>query len=93
MVKITLESIGKLSSYFGNENINIDLDDEASIMDLLSVIDDRWGAILPGFMWNSKKQKFRGPIIIAVNNEIVRDLKTRLKNNDKVQIIKAFVGG
>jgi len=93
MVRITLEPFGELREFFGNSHIKVDLDDEASILDLFSFIDNRWGVILPAFLWNSKKQKFRGPIITSVNSEIIRDLNTQLKNNDKVQIIKAFVGG
>ena len=92
-MKIWFKSIGDLRDYFGRELQEIDLDEQATLQDLLLTIDERWGAELPGYLWDSKKKHFRGSVFFIINEEVVQDLEMPLQNESQVTLFRAISGG
>jgi hypothetical protein len=92
-MRITLEGTGELKEFIGEEFQEIELHDNAVIGDLLSVIDEKWGLIFPPHIWDIKRQKFRGPVILVVNKIPTRNMNLRLTDGDHILLVKAMVGG
>jgi molybdopterin converting factor small subunit len=92
-MKIRLKSIGDLREYFGREPQEIELPDNAVMGDLFPVIEERWGAVLPAYLWDKDKQRFRGAVALLVEKRVIHDFKTPLKNGMEVQLLKAIAGG
>jgi hypothetical protein len=92
-MKIHLRSIGDLRDYFGRDLQEIDLNEKATLRDLLLAIDDRWGITLPPYLWDASKKQFRGPVFFLINKEVAQDLDTPLRDGLQVDLMRALVGG
>jgi len=92
-MRIRLTSIGDLRDYFGREPQEIELDSGTTLQDLLLVIDNYWGAVLPSYLWDAREKCFRGPVFFLINKEVVQDMQTSLQDGLEVQIMRALVGG
>lgn len=92
-MKITLEGTGILQEFFGKETHILEFPEVASILDLLSKIEEIWGSQMPAYLWDYESHHFRGPVVLVVNNVVVRDLSVLLKDNSSVQLVKALAGG
>jgi sulfur carrier protein ThiS len=92
-MKVFLRSIGDLRDYFGRDLQEIDLDEKATLQDVLITIDNRWGDILPGYLWDASSRRFRGPVFFLINKEVVQDLDTPLQDGLQIDLIRALVGG
>lgn len=92
-MKVFLRSIGDLRDYFGREPQEVDLNEEATLKDLLHAIDNRWGNVLPRYLWDTSSKQFRGPVFFLINKEVVQDLDTPLQDGSQIDIMKALVGG
>lgn len=92
-MKIWLKSIGDLRDYFGREPQEIDLDEKATLNDLLLAIDERWGEELPGYLWDSKKKHFRGSVFFVIEEVVVQDFRSPLQDQSQVTLFRAISGG
>lgn len=90
---IHLRTSGDLRAYFGSESLAIELQNKANIFDLMHVIDDRWGEILPGYLWDRKEKRFRGAVAIIIDRKLIKGYRKILKNGTEIQIVKAIIGG
>lgn len=92
-MKIWLKSIGDLRDYFGREPQEIGLDEKATLLDLLLIIDKRWGEELPGYLWDANEKHFRGPVFFIINGEVVQDMRAPLQDRSQVTLFRAISGG
>jgi molybdopterin converting factor small subunit len=92
-MKIRLKSIGDLRDYFGREAQEIEMQENAVVRDLFQVIEDRWGAILPTYLWDRDKKRFKGAVALLVDKQVIRDFGTPLKDGMEIQLLKAIAGG
>jgi molybdopterin converting factor small subunit len=92
-MKIRLKSIGDLRDYFGREPQEIELPENAVMGDLFPVIEERWGTILPAYLWDREKQRFKGAVVLLVDKRVIHDFKAPLNDGMEVQILKAIAGG
>ena len=65
-MKIRLKTIGDFRDYFGREPQEIELPENAVMGDLFPMIEQRWGAILPAYLWDREKKRFKGAVAILV---------------------------
>lgn len=91
-MNIVLRTSGSLSRYFGLES-TVELQDASSLQDLLLFIEHRWGALIPEHLWNFKKHRFRGGVVIMINDKAEPDRNAKLRDADVVTLFKAVVGG
>jgi molybdopterin converting factor small subunit len=92
-MKIRLKSIGDLREYFGREPQEIELPENAVMRDLFPVIEERWGTVLPAYLWDREKKRFRGTVALLVEKRVIHDFKTPLKDGMEIQLLKAIAGG
>ena len=92
-MKIFLRSIGDLRDYFGREPQEIELNEMATLRDLLLAIDDHWGKTLPPYLWDSPNKQFRGPVFFLIKKEVAQDLNTPLRDGLQIDVMRALVGG
>ena len=92
-MKILLKPIGDLRDYFGREQQEIELPDNATARDLLVAIGERWGGNLPAYLWDSQTCAFRGPVFLVVDSKVLQDLNAPLRDGIEVVVLKALAGG
>jgi hypothetical protein len=92
-MEISFHSIGKMKEYFGSEAEVIELNEHATILDMVKFIKLRWNENIPEFMWDNKKNDFRGPVMLIVNGVVQLDRSAPLHQGDVIQISKVMVGG
>jgi hypothetical protein len=92
-MKIHLKAVGDLREYFGREPQEIELREGAVLGDLLDSIDDRWGRLLPPYMWDAQRQRFRGAIYFLLGGQVEQDLSTCLDDGREVVVLRALSGG
>ena len=92
-MKIWLKSVGDLRDYFGREPQEIDLNEKATLQDLLLIINERWGEELPGYLWDNKIKYFRGSVFFIINDEVVQDMRTPLQDKSQITLFRAMSGG
>jgi len=92
-MRIFLRSIGDLRDYFGREPQEIELNEIATLRDLLVVIDERWSKTLPPYLWDAPNKRFRGPVFFLINKEVAQDLNTPLRDGLQIDLMRALVGG
>ena len=92
-MKITFVSVADLREYFGRAPVELQLPAGATLRDVLAEVDQRWGAQLPGYLWDREQQSFRGPIFLLLNKKVVRDFGAALCDGQEVVVMHALAGG
>jgi hypothetical protein len=92
-MKIILKPIGDLRDYFGREPLEIELPENATAKDLLTVIGEGWSTKLPAYLWDAQKCKFRGAVYLVVDKKVIQHLSTPLHDGIEVVLLKALSGG
>jgi len=90
---INFEAVGSLREHFGSEVVSVEMNNEEKIADILIIIKEKWGEVIPAFMWDTTKNDFRGPIIILVNGTVQMNRAFVLHQGDFIQLRKVMVGG
>ncbi len=92
-MKIILSFTGSLKDFLAKDTFELKLKEEATIEDLY----DALGELIPQYtdstLWNPKKNRFRGPIIISSDSKIIKDVNTKLTNGQHLQIKRFLIGG
>ncbi len=92
-MKVYLKSIGDLRDYFGREPQEFILPEEASAAHLLAGIEERYGKLIPAYMWDFEAHRFRGPIVLLVDKKVIQNFDTPLRDGLEVTLMKALMGG
>ncbi len=92
-MKVFVRAIGDLREYLGRGPQEIELAANSSAQDLLKAIEIRYGAGLPGYLWDFQKHQFRGPVVLVVDKKAIQDFETELKEDIEIVIMKAIAGG
>ncbi len=92
-MKVYVKSIGDLREYLGREPQAMELPEGARFGELLALIGERWGGVLPPFIWDADKQQFRGAIFFVIDKQVVQDMATPLQDGQEIRIVRALSGG
>ncbi len=93
-MKVINRAVGDLREYLGKGPQEIEIAPEgSSAQDLLTAIEIRYGAGLPGYLWDFQKHQFRGPVVLVMNKKAIQDFKTLLEEGVEITIMKAVAGG
>ncbi len=92
-MKVYLKSIGDLRDYFGRETQEIELPEGATFQQLLEAIGQRWGAVLPPYIWDAAKGEFRSALFLVVDKQVVQDMARALSDGQQIALVKALSGG
>lgn len=92
-MKVILSVHGYLQTFFDQSCYELELNEGATLADLFLAIDRRFGASLPKSVWSHEKQKFRGPVSISVEQNMVSDPAFPLAEGQQVSITRFLIGG
>lgn len=92
-MRIFLKPIGDLRDYFGREPLEMELPDNATAKDLLTIIGERLGRNLPAYLWDSQQCAFRGAVYLVVDNKVLQNLHSPLHDGIEIVLLKALSGG
>ena len=90
---VRLRAFGELERLFEGEQPRLILPDDATLADLLNVVDERWGERLAPMWWDRAARRFCGPVVILAGGRDVHDPTTRLSDGQEVQIVPVVSGG
>jgi hypothetical protein len=92
-LNVKIEPIGIIREYIPDVQLEFNLGDYATLADLYHEIGERLGDELPEAIWNQKKRRFRGPVLLSSNEQLIKDETTRLYDGQKIQLRRFLVGG
>jgi len=90
---VRVKAFGQMKRYLGEHVRETELPNNARLSDLLLYVEKHWRNQIPDFLWNEKKHRFRGPVVIMIEKRAVTDLQTNLSDGQEVRLYKAMVGG
>jgi len=82
-----------MKEHLGVKRLDIHLADGATLENLMEYFDTHLSSIIPQFLWNKQKKEFRGPVLISIDQKVVRVLQTPLKDGQEIRLVKAATGG
>ena len=92
-MRVYLKASGIMAQYLGTEPLPVELPEQAGLGDLMAYIGRHLAPQMPPYLWNSQSGAFRGPVVISIDQKIIKDPAAGLAEGQTIQIIKAFVGG
>ena len=95
-MKVTIHTILTLKRIIGARKLDVDLADEASVEDLLSLMKKRWGEELSSHLFNPQSGCLIPHVRIMVNGrqiEFLNGIDTPLTDGDEVLILPLVAGG
>ncbi len=85
-MKVFVRFLGLLRDYLGEQQLSIELAENATLRDLFTAVGERWSAQLPkGFL--------QAGTMAMVNGKATPDLETRLQEQQEVLLLRVSVGG
>jgi len=84
---------GYIRSHFKEDKYELMLKENATIKNLFEEVDKLMGKDLSKAIWNHDKKCFRGPVVVRVDGNIVKQESYNLKNGQVVEISRLLVGG
>ena len=92
-MQIMVQPAGIIKQHFPEEVMTFALDESSTLSDLYDEIGCTIGSMLPKSIWNHKKNRFRGPVIVASENVILSSEDTQLHDNQLITLKRFLVGG
>ncbi|WP_092226182.1 hypothetical protein [Desulforhopalus singaporensis] len=92
-MKVNIEPIGIMKNYFPLPRIEITLRESATLADLFNEVGVSLGDKLADAIWNREKSRFRGPVLLWSNGELIKDDATQLHDGQKIELRRYLVGG
>lgn len=90
---VCLRVFGSLAQYFGGARVEVELPGDATLRDLLDLIDSHWGKQIPMHLWDREAKRFRGPATVMIGGNDVRDEGTPLSEQHEVFVLVPLAGG
>jgi molybdopterin synthase sulfur carrier subunit len=96
-LRVNVEYLGHIKSMLGNRREEeIDVDDDASICDLLTVLSEKHGKSFKEALYEAGGKDLKSNFIATVNGYLLNQLngvETKLKNGDHVVLMPIVSGG
>ena len=92
-MKVNIEAIGIMKNYFPFAQLEVTLGGQATLADLYHEIGISLGDKLPDAIWNREKSRFRGPVLLSSNGQLIKDDITCLHDGQKIELRRYLVGG
>lgn len=92
-MRVYLRALGEYQHHLGSERLQVDLPDGATLRELLSAVDRRWGDRLPSQIWNRQQQRPESSSLLLLNGKVESYLNSPLVDGQEVMLLKMGVGG
>ncbi len=92
-MKVTVQFMGPLKDYAGEQTVDFDLPDQALYGALLDEIERRFGARFPEKLWDRKAGGFQAGILAMGRGRDLDDPETLLMDGEEIKVLPLFGGG
>jgi hypothetical protein len=92
-MQVKVEPAGTIQKHFPGKIMFFTLRKDARLSDLYDEIGNSIGSSLPKSIWNHEKSRFRGPVIVASDNTVLKEEETLLRHNQLITLKRLLVGG
>jgi molybdopterin converting factor small subunit len=92
-VQVEVHFAGLFRRYVGEKDRVFDLPDGSNAGDLLRLIGNEYGSLLPPNLWDEKSGSFHRSIRLARNGRPAQDEIELLQDGDNILLIFALAGG
>jgi molybdopterin converting factor small subunit len=92
-MKVTVQFMGPLRDYVGEQTVEFDLAEQATYRVLLDEIGHRFGQCFPEKIWDANGGGFKAGILIMGTGRDLEDPETRLKEDEEIKILPLLGGG
>ena len=90
---IHFKTQGYIAQWFQEEDCFVTLPQPSTLAHFFAAIDEKFGDRLPQSIWNAEKKRFRGPVIVSIDNTTVKDENFILLETQMVCISRFLIGG
>ena len=90
---VCLRVFGSLAHYLGGARVKVELPRDATLRDLMNLIDSRWGTQIPAQLWDGEVKRFRSPVTVMIGGNDIHDEGTPLSEQDEVFVLVPLAGG
>lgn len=91
---VKFHAIGYMRTHLKEDHYLIELEsDFSTLADFYDEIGRTIGEKLSNSVWDHRKRRFRGPIILKVDDEVVRQENYNLKDGQNIEISRMLIGG
>lgn len=90
---IKLRIFGVLETYLGGDRQEIELPSGAQVRDLLDLIDRHCGHQLPPQLWNTKRKRFQGTVLLMSEGVEILDEELPLSDGQQLILLMPLSGG
>ena len=89
-----MEYLGYIrTSLSGNRKEEIEIEDNASITDLLKRLTEKYKTPFKEIVYDQDTTELKSNVVISVNGHLSNDVNTKLRNGDHVLFLPILVGG
>lgn len=92
-IQVTVQVAGTIKLFFSNTHFTLNLKNQATLKDLYMEIGNKYGDQLSESVWNHKKNKFRGPVVVSSQGDVLRKEQTVLRDDQCIKISRFLIGG
>jgi molybdopterin converting factor small subunit len=92
-VKVYVRAFGPLQTALGNDRIELELQDSASVKDAIWSLVEGW--VIPNRpdFWDAHKKQFSLPVVVMVSNQDVQDDTQQLNDGQEIFLVAPMAGG
>ena len=92
-MKVTLKCSGYLRDFFGQEQEEVELSENANLQDLLGWIEEHHASRFPPRLWDFGQHRFRDPVVLVVGEKHALDYTIPLKESAEISLLYPVAGG
>ena len=92
-MKLLLKINGTMKRYFPATEYHLSLEKDATLADLYEELANVAGADISQAVWNHKKNRPRGPVIMRSETGVIKDEKEPLYEGQILEFKRFLVGG
>ena len=95
-MKNTIHYLGLVKTYTNQIRDQVDLDDDASLADLLYKLSSKFGKPFSPEIYDPEKKEVQPMFMVMINGILMRQLngiETKLKDGDNIVIMPLMTGG
>jgi molybdopterin converting factor small subunit len=92
-MKVTVQFMGPLKDFIGEQTVQFDLPDQATYGALLEEIGCRFGERFPEKIWDTNGRGFKAGILIMGAGRDLEDRETLLKEDEEIKVLPLLGGG
>jgi len=92
-MRVEIQLSGSIQLYFSDAKMHFNLKNNATLADLYEEMGHSIGSKMSKAIWNHEKKRFRGPVVVVSNNEILKGEDTLLHDNQLIELKRFLIGG